>query len=219
MHIATPPEPSRSVLSTRVSTASHQELWPSSLPSQSAHADMFVFHTKDGQPIAMVLCRKCCVEAFSEVSWTKLFGTHPETSRWDDSSDACFDGEISYTEQGLGGKKHPSERGPILRLSFPINHLLDSDECGFCKILRDFDTEQRLLTDRCATAGVDLQLFYPNLSSGIFLPFILRVSLIFERAHEQPRVNSLFLTLTFDRCRTFKEIKYNGTLTSPSGDP
>lgn len=180
---------------------------------------MFVGLAPDGQAILVLLCLRCYHEAFGKESWTKLLGEHPETRRIDDSSDACFDGEFSYAIQSLGSTRDPRSRGPILRLKVPVKDLLDSKFCGFCKILRDLDTEQHLATDRYETAEVDLQLFYPNWSNGTFLPFIVQVSLKLERAEEQSRVNSAFLAITPKRCRLLIELKDNDTLTSPSQEP
>ena len=180
---------------------------------------MFVGTAPDGEAIPVLLCLRCYQEAFGKESWTKLLGVHPETSRMDDSSDACFDGEFSYTIQGLGGTKYPRRRGPILRLNVPVKDLLDSKLCGFCEFLQNLDTEQHLGTDRYETAQVDLQLFYPNWANGTFLPFIIQVSLRLEHAKEQPRVNSAFLAVTFERCRLLVESKDNDALTSPSQQP
>lgn len=177
---------------------------------------MFMGNGLDGEAIPIMLCLRCYQEAFSKESWTKLLGAHPQNARSDDSSDACFDEEFSYTIQGLGGKKHPRRRGPILRLKIPINDLLDSEPCSLCQILKDLDTEQHLATDRYERAQADLQLFFPDRSNGTFLPFIIQVTLRFLCAMERDWENSTLLAVTPCRCRLLLVAKDDDTLTSPS---
>ena len=88
-----------------------------------------IAETEDGEQVILPLCEKCVHGAFSPESWTKLFGTYPKTpgrGPWEESSDPVFDGEFQFTEYGLGAKRYPHKRGPILRLRLPVAELLES---------------------------------------------------------------------------------------------
>ncbi|KAL8847616.1 MAG: hypothetical protein Q9221_007346 [Calogaya cf. arnoldii] len=119
-------------------------------------------------------------------------------------SDACFDGEFSYTILGLDGKNLPEGRGPILRLKIPIKdllHSLDSENCGFRYILQRLDTKEHMLTDHYETALVDLQLFLSKRHNGTFLPFIIKVSQKIQSTGGESSAHSTFLAVAFDRAQ------------------
>lgn len=80
---------------------------------------------------------------------------------------------------------YPRIRGSILRLKYPVRDLLQSKSCGFCKLLKDLDTELYLTTGSHETAGADLQLFFLNYRSGARLSFIIQLSLRFERLYKK----------------------------------
>lgn len=143
---------------------------------------MVVFATtSSGKEIVIPLCRRCIEEAFSEESWTKLYGVHPNTSVSTETSNACFDGEFSYIVMGLGGKILPPRRGPILRLHFPVEKILQSSVlCGICKILVGLDTKGDMAKGRYKDAQVDLQLFFPSKLEGTWLPFVMQITLTLE---------------------------------------
>lgn len=180
---------------------------------------MFTVTTLDGDKIPVALCSRCNEQFFSKESWQKLLGLHPETSAHDHSGDACFDGEFSYTIQTLGGARHPHNRGPILRCKVSVKDLIEEAACGFCKIVKDLDVDQDLATGKYEHQAVDLQLFSPNWCNGIWLPFVLQVSLVLGAAKEETKVKRTILTLTTERCRLLVDLRDQVALTSFSQGP
>ncbi|MCJ1314225.1 hypothetical protein MMC25_007905 [Agyrium rufum] len=149
---------------------------------------MYVVKRADGTSIPISLCARCMQDVFNEDSWKKMFGTHPGgTPLAHETMDACFDGEHKYGIIGLGGKRLPKKRGPILRFRLSIQDLKKSmdDHCGFCHIVASLDTAKHLKSDMYDKAQIDLQLFKPDWMGGeVYLPLLLRITLTLQRTED-----------------------------------
>ncbi|KAL9624908.1 MAG: hypothetical protein Q9160_000955 [Pyrenula sp. 1 TL-2023] len=183
---------------------------------------MFISQTLDGRPIPIALCIRCAEDVFSEEGWSKLLGTHPNTPGTNESSDACFDGEFTYSIMALGGKTLPPRRSPISRHRIAVEDLLESvrDDCGFCHLVADLDKEDHLAAGKYEKVILDLQLFAPKRFSDITIRSVLQASLTLEGEGMPAWKKSRLLTMTsedFDAQSDKSSVRENSNHQGGSG--